>query len=90
MIPPLWMSVSVRPGSRGGARAFRLWLPLFLLWLLAFFILPLLLVAFVLFAVLFGPRTFTAVAEVYRMLCALRGLRVDVDGPDERVRVRVY
>lgn len=84
------MTVSVTPGPRGRARAFRLWLPLFLLWILAFVFLPVLLIAFVLFAVLFGPRTLTAVAEAYRMLCALRGLRVDVDGPDERVRVRVF
>lgn len=89
MIPPLWMSVSVKEGP-GGGRPFRLWLPLFLLWPLLILFFPLVLLMMLMIVVVFGGRSLEAIREVYFLLCALRGLRVDVDGPSDRVRVRVY
>lgn len=89
MIPPLWMTVSVKEGPAGG-RPFCLWLPLFLLWPLLVLFFPVVLLMLLMIAVVFGTKTLEAIREVYFLLCALRGLRVDVDGPSDRVRVRVY
>jgi hypothetical protein len=88
MIPPLFLTVRIRePGRRG----FRLWLPLLLLWPI---LLPLLLLAaaFMLLvgALLFSPlRAWRAVAATYEMICAFRGLTVDVRSREETVLIQI-
>jgi hypothetical protein len=80
MIPPMVMRVQVRePGKRG----FRIWLPLFLLWLvLALLAVPLLILALLADAVLVLAgrrlRLTRTILAVWGLVCQMRGLRVDV------------
>ena len=70
-----------------------LWLPLFLLW-------PLILVLFVLLGVALlvlerraGPRhrsVFACLAGLWQLLCATRGMSVDVAAAETRVLVSIY
>ena len=88
IIPPLLLRVRVQSDRR----RFGLWLPLFLLWppvfLFGLALFPLVLVVAVVLwpwgwgrtLLLIGPATF-------RLVCALRGLRVDVHDPPERVYI---
>ena len=87
-IPPCLLHVCVHNREHN----FGIWLPLFLAWLLlAVFILALLPVFLLLliialpfgwgeFVPLLGPR-------FYNVLCALKGLKVDVDKPSEKVEI---
>ena len=84
MIPPMMMRVRV---DRAGRRRLGCWLPLFLLWpiLLILFVL---LLPFLLVVCLFprwGRRmrtTFRGLPVLWKAVCALRGLTVDVSGRD--------
>jgi galactitol-specific phosphotransferase system IIC component len=88
MRPPLFLRVRFH----GKRRGFGLWLPLFLIWPLflagALLLLPLvLLAAIILFpfgwsltVLMFGPL-------VLRVLCALRGLHVDIRDNKEQVYI---
>jgi hypothetical protein len=87
-IPPCLLHVRVHNREHN----FGIWLPLFLAWLLlAVFILALLPVFLLLliialpfgwgeFVLLLGPR-------FYNVLCALKGLKLDVDKTDEKVEI---
>lgn len=75
-----------------GARRIKIWLPLFLLWLLllclVLLLLPLLLIACI--CLIFIPQGKTILrilVQVYAVLCALRGLSVDICHGAEIVKV---
>ena len=76
-LPPLVAQVRIRTDGR----AFRLWIPLFLLWLLIFaLLLPVLVLAML--AALLAPRRwrFGRVARgSYAVLCETRGTHVEVE-----------
>jgi len=87
-LPPLVARVQVRTP----ARSFRLWVPLFLVWILAFLLLvPLLLLA-LLVALAFAPRwRFGALlGGTYAVLCEARGTHVDVDDARTRVSIALH
>ena len=88
MIPPLFLRLRIQNSHR----RFGLWLPLFLIWppvlLLGLALFPFVLVLAVLMwpsgwgrpLLLTGPAT-------YRLVCALRGLLIDVHSPPEQVYI---
>ena len=87
-IPPCLMHVRIHNEEHN----FGLWLPLFLAWLilaaLLLAILPIFLILLIValpfgwgeFMLLLGPR-------FYNILCALRGLKVEIDRTSEKVEV---
>jgi len=88
--PPVWIKIKIQ-GERGG---FRLWLPLFLLLPLAlviFIILsPLILIAvIILWTSGWGKWALSILRAAYNMLCALRGLKVDIQGRRETVYISI-
>ncbi len=89
MIPPYWLWVRIAPAARSG---FRLWFPLFLLWPI-WLLLGLLYFAVLILLVWLWPVSRRARAwllmppRAYAVLCALRGLSVDVSSPKDAVRV---
>lgn len=90
--PPLWMNVRVRDDENG--TRFFIPLPLFLLFplLLAFLIIlsPFILIAaIVLMCMGWGFWVFRALGSVFGLVCAMRGLQVDVRGPQQIVKVTV-
>ena len=87
-IPPCLMRIRIHNETHN----FGLWLPLFLAWLilaaLLIALLPIFLIVLLValpfgwgeFMLLLGPRFYT-------LLCALRGLKVDVDRANEKVEI---
>jgi hypothetical protein len=87
-VPPLVARVRVHTPRR----AYRLWVPLFLIWaLLLLLLVPVLLVALAV-TVLIAPRwTFVPAARgAWDVLCASRGTRVAVDGGRSRIFVALH
>jgi hypothetical protein len=87
-IPPCLMHVRIHNEEHH----FGLWLPLFLAWLiLAALLLALLPVFLILLivALLFGWGEFMLLLgpQFYNILCALRGLKVEIDKTNEKVEV---
>ncbi|MGD0864484.1 MAG: hypothetical protein ABSA49_02895 [Rhizomicrobium sp.] len=83
---PLWMSIAVCGERR---RFFRLWLPLFLLWLL---LLPFAILALPVLAVLWLAGGRCALAKpiaLWQMFASLRGTLIDIDHPDGSVFIRI-
>jgi uncharacterized membrane protein len=81
---PLLLVLRIR-NERG--RRVNLYLPLFLVWVL---LAPLALVALVVLCVVApfrGIAPHRVLPAVWRVICGLRGLRVDVDSPEARVFV---
>ena len=80
--------VRVHVFGRAG-RSVRLWIPLFLLWLLlipfALIVLPVLFVV----CVVADVDPFPAFGAVWRVLCGLSGAHVEVEAPDASVFVHV-
>jgi hypothetical protein len=88
ILPPLAATVHVKPS--GWRFGLRLWLPLFLLWLL---LLPLVVLALpFLFAaaLVFGIRFWSTIRAVLALLAAFRGTRVEVMDPITRVFVNLH
>ena len=91
-IPPLLMNVRVKDATQ----RFGIWipLPLILIWLLMaavlLIFLPLILIiVLVLWPSGWGKLVFAAVSAPFVLMNALRGLRVDVRGPQQIVKVTV-
>ena len=83
---PLWMSVAVCGEHR---RFFRLWLPLFLLWIL---LLPFALLALPVLAILWlagGRSAWAKPVAVWQIFASLRGTLIDVDRPHGSVFIRI-
>lgn len=92
MIPPMIMRVKV---VEGGKTVVGLWLPLFVVWFVlavaAALLLPLLLMAIVVCA-LIAPTyvsTIRILPSLWGVLCSVRGTRVEVDGKGDGRMVRV-
>jgi hypothetical protein len=87
-VPPLVARVRVRTG----AHAFRLWVPLFLVWALLFVLLaPLFL--FAVLAALLAPRRWRfgrAACGAWATFCETRGTHVDVEGARSAVSVEIH
>jgi len=88
--PPVWIKVKIQ-GERGG---FRLWLPLFLLAPLALVIFIILSPLIVLAAIILWPSgwgkwALSALRAAYNVLCALRGLNVDIQSRRETVYIDI-
>jgi hypothetical protein len=88
--PPLSLRLRI---AGPGIPSLNLWLPLFLVWPILFallvFLSPLLLILFAVGYFVFSIRldVFLFLAGVYQTLCALKGLRVEVDGPPRQPKV---
>ncbi len=84
MMPPVIMRIRLK---EKGKRRFRLWLPLILLWPLALLVFILLIPFLVILSLLDSrSRKLTAaIPALYRTICSLRGLRVDIVEEDERI-----
>jgi hypothetical protein len=84
---PLMMVLHVR--KRNG-HFVRLWLPLFLLWLLALPLLILLLPICFVACVIGGVKPFRGIRVFWTLLCAVAGTRIEVDTPRSFVFMHVY
>ncbi len=86
---PLILKINIKEKDNKG---FRLWLPLFLIWLI---LLPFAIVGWVLLIVIgilatplgHGRKFIFGPIALMRVLFSLRGLKVDVDSADDRVFV---
>jgi hypothetical protein len=83
---PLVVRVHVFGRAGGGVR---LWIPLFLMWLLlvpfAVVVLPVLFIV----CIVVDVDPLPALGAIWRVLCGLRGTNVEVDAPDASVFVHV-
>lgn len=85
MIPVVAVVRIRRPGTRG----IRLWLPLFLVWLL---LLPLILLLLPLVVVVLAAartKPFGTLAALWSCLCALRGMRIELDSRSQAVLIQI-
>ena len=88
MLPPMLAIVRILPNRMH--RGIRLWVPLFLVWLLLLpFVLVLLPVFFVVCAVI-DIAPFRTLGAVCAVLGSLNGTHVEVDSPDASVFIHVY
>jgi hypothetical protein len=83
---PLLATVSIQPDGR---RPFRLWLPLFLVWLLLLMLLLLLSPIVLIACLVCQVNPFKAVAALGGVLCSLTGTHVQIEAPGACVLVRV-
>ena len=68
---------------------FRLWLPLFLLWVPAILVAPFVLLALLIACLISGVRFWRCVAAGWELLCSLPGTDVRVATEGNRVLVRI-
>lgn len=86
MIPPLFAKISIQDKS-----SLRLWIPLFLLWILLVpFVILLLPILFVYLLVRKGPKGIKGMFLFYQLLCSFRGLDVDVKSTASTVRIYIF
>lgn len=88
--PPMWAYVKI--GERG--HGFGFWVPLFLIGLILFALflafLPLIVfVILILWPVGWGKWMFEMIKTGYTMMCAVKGTKVDIQGPKENVYIKV-
>ena len=86
MIP--WLAVvSIKPDH---GRGFRLWLPLFLIWIIlapfAILLAPMLMI----YAAICGVNPLAAISAIGRLLWALSGVHVEVESPNASVLIRTH
>lgn len=82
MIPPSLLLLKI--GKR------RIVIPLFLLWPLAILLAPIAIIVCITFAICTRQaRCLTLVQKLYAMICALRGLEVDVNGKGNGVLISI-
>ncbi|MEI9994641.1 MAG: hypothetical protein WDM91_08610 [Rhizomicrobium sp.] len=88
LLPPMLAVVHIQPSR--ARRGIRLWVPLFLIWLLLLpFILVLLPVYFVICAVM-DIAPFKTLGAFFAVLGSLGGMHLEVDSPDAAVFIHVY
>jgi hypothetical protein len=83
---PLWMSIAVCGERR---KFFRLWLPLFLLWIL---LLPFALLALPVIAILwllFGRGAVAKPIALWQVFAGMRGTLIDIDHPHGSVFIKI-
>ena len=88
MMPPLMLTLHVERFQDG--RRFRLWLPLFVFWLLIlpFAVVTLPVVALALAGL--GYRPFRLFAAYWSLLCAIPGSHIEVNGRRSLVFLHIY
>ncbi|MBL6853886.1 MAG: hypothetical protein ISS15_00365 [Alphaproteobacteria bacterium] len=87
-MPPLFMIVHILPNR--AHRGLRLWVPVFLIWILLLpFVLVLLPVFFILCAVI-DIHPFRTLGAFLQLLGSLGGTHIEVDNPDTSVFIHVY
>jgi hypothetical protein len=69
--------------------SFRLWLPLFLLWIPAILLAPFILLALIIGCLIFGVSFWRLIATFWTLLCSLPGTDVRVTSVGNRVLVRI-
>ncbi len=84
ILPPLTASVHVKPA--GWRFGLRLWVTLFLLWLLLILALPLLFIA----SLVFRFSLWRSLRAANGVLAATRGSQVEVDNRDTRVFIKLH
>ena len=83
---PLWMSIAVC----GERRKFvRLWLPLFLLWILLLPIAVLTLPVLAILWLIYGRAAVAKPVALWQIFASLRGTLIDVDRPHGSVFIRI-
>ena len=88
LVPPMLAVVHIMPSRT--RRRLRLWVPLFLVWLLLLpFVLVLLPVYFVVCAVM-DIAPFATLGAFFALLGSLNGTHVEVESPDAAVFIHVY
>ena len=88
----IWPPSVLRVRIQNGRRGFGLWLPLILLWppivLIALALFPIILVlAAVMWCGGWGRPLLLSGPSFFRLFCALRGLRIDVQDQQQRVYI---
>lgn len=87
MIP---LFVTLRVSRRKRTKARRLWLPLFLVWLLLAPLLLILLPVFFLVCLALRINPFRALAAIWSVLWALGGTHIEVDTVRETVLIHIF
>ena len=86
MIP---MIVRLRIQENGG-RNFRLWIPLFLIWPFCLLGLPFLLIGLAIVYLFTKKRQLIyCVPAVFSLICAIRGLEIDVKSHDSKIFISI-
>ncbi|HUO01305.1 MAG TPA: hypothetical protein VMU31_00895 [Rhizomicrobium sp.] len=88
ILPPLGATVHVKPA--GWRRGIRLWLPLFLVWLLVLPLLILLLPFLLVGALVMGINLWRSLKAINGVLAATRGTHVEVDNRDTKFFIRLH
>jgi hypothetical protein len=88
ILPPLTASVHVKPA--GWRFGIRLWLPLFLFWLLLLPLVVLALPFLFVAALIFGVRFWASIRGALAVLSAFHGTRVEVERPSARVFINLH
>ncbi len=86
---PLFATIRVRHHGSGKRSGFRLWLPLFLIWLLLAPLVLVLLPIFIAACLVFRVNPFRAIGAIWSLLTALRGTHIEVDSARNAVLVRI-
>ena len=88
LMPPLFMIVHILPSR--SHRGLRLWVPVFLIWILLLpFVLVLLPVFFVVCAAI-DIHPFRTLSTFMHVLGSLGGTHVEVESPDANIFIHVY
>ena len=70
-------------------RGFRLWIPLFLVWVLLLPFSPLLLLGYMLYCLICRVNVWEGLAAIWEVLCAISGTDVLVDSEGTQVLLRL-
>jgi hypothetical protein len=88
ILPPMSAILHVKPA--GWRRGIRLWVPLFLFWLLLLPLLILLLPFLFVGALVMGINLWRALRAMNALLAATRGTHVEVDSRDTKLFIRLH
>jgi hypothetical protein len=88
ILPPLTATLHVKPA--GWRFGIRLWLPLFLFWLLLLPLLVLALPFLFIAAVIFGIRFWASLRAALGLLAAFHGTKVEVEHANARIFVNLH
>jgi hypothetical protein len=88
ILPPLAATLHVKP--KGWRFGLRLWLPLFLFWLLLLPLVVLALPFLFVAAVIFGVRFWSSIRAALALLAAFHGTKVEVENPNARTFINVH
>ena len=89
---PLFATLRIRHQKPGELRrrGFRLWLPLFLIWLLLAPLILIMLPVFFVVCLVSRINPFRAIAAIWCFLSALSGTHIEIDTAKDTVLVHIY